>query len=68
MELFKVAEFYRRLYGWGGGGHGLTPHHTNVSTYWINIFAVFGRITFKLGKLLMDIRLLLFIKIQNKIK
>ena len=70
MELSKVAEFYRRLYGWGrgGGGHGLAPHQTNVSTYWINIFAVFGRITFKLGKLLMDIRLLLFIKIQNKIK
>ena len=67
MELSKVAEFYRRLYG-GRGGHGLAPHHTNVSTYLINIFALFGRITFKLGKLLMDIRLLLFIKIQNKIK
>ena len=49
--------------GGGGGGDELAPHQTNVSTFWINIFALFGRITFKLGKLLMDIRLLLFIKI-----
>ena len=60
MELSKVAELYRRLYG---EGYELVPHHTNVSTFWINIFALFGRTTFKLCKLLMDIRLLLFIKI-----
>ena len=45
---------------WGGGGGGIAHHHTNVSTFWINVFALFGRITFKLGKLLMNIRLLLF--------
>ena len=59
-ELSKVAELYRRLYG---EGHELVPHHTNVSTFWINIFTLFGRTNFKLCKLLMDIRLLLFIKI-----
>ena len=61
MELSKVAEFLRRLYG-EGRGRRTCPHHTNVSTFWINIFALFGRITFKLGKLLIDIHLLLFIK------
>ena len=59
-ELSKVAELYRRLYG---EGHELVPHHTNVSTFWINILTLFGRTNFKLCKLLMDIRLLLFIKI-----
>ena len=60
MDLSKVAELYRRLYG---EEYELVPHHTNVSTFWINIFALFGRTTSKLCKLLMDIRLLLLIKI-----
>ena len=55
------------LWGGGGGEKELAPHHTNVSTFWINVFALFGRVTFKLGKLLMNIRLLLFQK-KYKVK
>ena len=68
----KVVKFYRRFHG---GEHVRAPppppnkRLKTIATLWGNIFARFGRITVKLGKLpyckavfptvLMDIRLLL---------
>ena len=33
IHLLKVAKFYRRLYGRGGGGQVCAPHHRNVCKF-----------------------------------